>query len=73
MPYRLLERLTQDKLPVDIAETEDIHKLLSLAAAGLVVATIPPYIFKKQGGNYASAATVKAVTPAGFAAARRHR
>ena len=73
MPYHLLERLTHDELPIDIVDTEDIHKLLSLTAAGLVVATIPEYVFGRQGGHYASAATVHAVTAAGFAASKKRR
>lgn len=73
MPYVLLARLSGEQLPIDIAAAEDIHKLLCLKAAGLVVATIPAYIPDRQGGKYASAATVIAVTHAGVAAIKKRR
>lgn len=73
MPYVLLARLSGEQLPVEITAAEDIHKLLSLQAAGLVVATIPPFIHDRQGGRYASAATVIAVTQTGLAAIKKRR
>lgn len=73
MPYVLLARLSREQLPIDIAAVEDIHKLLSLQAAGLVVVTIPAYILDRQGGRYAAAATVTAVTQAGIAAIKKRR
>ena len=73
MPYILLARLCREELPVEVAEAEDIHKLLSLTAAGLVVADIPVFVMGRQGGKYASAAKVTAITPAGFAAVKKRR
>ena len=73
MPYRLLDRLSREQLPIDVSDVEDIHKLLSLTAAGLVVADIPKFVLNRAGGTYASAATVTAVTPAGLAAIKRRR
>ncbi|MGJ7581222.1 hypothetical protein ACSFA3_13650 [Variovorax sp. RHLX14] len=73
MPYVLLARLAGEQLPIDITAAEDIHKLLSLQAAGLVVARIPAYIPDRQGGRYASAATVTAVTQTGIAAIKKRR
>lgn len=73
MPYRLLERLSREQLPIDVSDPEDIHKLLSLTAAGLVVSEIPKFILDRNGGKYASAATVTAVTHAGIAAIKKRR
>lgn len=73
MPYRLLERLSREQLPVDVSDVEDIHKLLSLTAAGLVIADIPKFILDRKGGKYAASAVVTAVTPAGIAAIKKRR
>lgn len=73
MPYVLLERLSREQLPIEVPDAEDIHKLLSLSAAGLVVADIPKFIPDRQGGRYASAATVSAVTQAGLMAIKKRR
>ena len=74
MPFSLLEQLAREPCPNVLETTEDIHKLLSLSAAGLVAADIP--VFHRGadgGGRYAGPATVSAVTSAGLAALKSRR
>lgn len=73
MPYVLLDWLARTQLPADVPAAEDIHKLLSLRAAGLIHADIPAFVHDRNGGRYVGPARVLAVTPAGVAAIKKRR
>ena len=73
MPMKLLACLCEAAMPCEVADGDDIEKLVVLRAAGLVEADIPPLL--EEGGLrwFGEPARVRRVLAEGVAAVRGRR